>query len=29
VAEAAVYLSTLGRYTVVHQMVIDRLGADW
>ena len=29
VAEAAVYLSTLGRYTVVHQVVIDRLGADW
>lgn len=29
VAEAAVYLSTLGKYTVVHQVVIDRLGADW
>jgi 3-oxoacyl-[acyl-carrier protein] reductase len=29
VAEAAVYLSTLGKYTVVHQLVIDRLGADW
>ena len=29
VAEAAVYLSTLGRYAVVHQLVIDRLGADW
>lgn len=29
VAEAAVYLSTLGKYTVVHQIVIDRLGADW
>ncbi len=29
VAEAAVYLSTLEKYTVVHQVVIDRLGADW
>jgi NAD(P)-dependent dehydrogenase (short-subunit alcohol dehydrogenase family) len=29
VAEAAVYLSTLGKYTVVHQVVVDRLGADW
>jgi 3-oxoacyl-[acyl-carrier protein] reductase len=29
VAEAAVYLATLGKYTVVHQVVIDRLGADW
>jgi 3-oxoacyl-[acyl-carrier protein] reductase len=29
VAEAAVYLATLGKYTVVHQIVIDRLGADW
>ncbi|MDH4371717.1 MAG: SDR family oxidoreductase [Nitrospira sp.] len=29
VAEAAVYLSTLGKYAVVHQVVIDRLGADW
>jgi 3-oxoacyl-[acyl-carrier protein] reductase len=29
VAEAAVYLSTLGKYSVVHQIVIDRLGADW
>lgn len=29
VAEAAVYLSTLGKYTVVHQIIIDRLGADW
>ena len=29
VAEAAVYLSTLGKYTVVNQIVIDRLGADW
>jgi 3-oxoacyl-[acyl-carrier protein] reductase len=29
VAEAAVYLATLGKYTVVHQVVIDRLGAEW
>ena len=29
VAEAAVYLSTIGKYAVVHQIVIDRLGADW
>lgn len=29
IAEAAVYLATLGKYTVVHQIVIDRLGADW
>ena len=29
IAEAAVYLATLGRHTVVHQIVIDRLGADW
>jgi NAD(P)-dependent dehydrogenase (short-subunit alcohol dehydrogenase family) len=29
VAEAAVYLATLGKYTVVHQVVLDRLGADW
>lgn len=29
VAEAAVYLATLGKYTVVHQIVMDRLGADW
>ncbi len=29
VAEAAVYLAMLGKYTVVHQVVIDRLGADW
>jgi 3-oxoacyl-[acyl-carrier protein] reductase len=29
VAETAVYLATLGRYAVVHQVVIDRLGADW
>ena len=29
VAETAVYLATLGKFTVVHQLVIDRLGADW
>jgi 3-oxoacyl-[acyl-carrier protein] reductase len=29
IAEAALYLSTLGKYAVVHQIVIDRLGADW
>jgi 3-oxoacyl-[acyl-carrier protein] reductase len=29
VAETAVYLATLGKYSVVHQIVIDRLGADW
>ena len=29
VAEAAVYLSTLRKYAVVHQIIIDRLGADW
>ena len=29
VAEAAIYLSTLGKHAVVHQIVIDRAGADW
>jgi len=29
VADTAVYLATLGKYSVVHQIVIDRLGADW
>ncbi|MBH0203435.1 MAG: hypothetical protein HP496_14340 [Nitrospira sp.] len=29
VAEAAIYLSTLGKYAVMPQMVIDRLSADW
>jgi 3-oxoacyl-[acyl-carrier protein] reductase len=29
IAETAVYLATLGRYAVVHQIVVDRLGADW
>jgi 3-oxoacyl-[acyl-carrier protein] reductase len=29
VAAAAVYLATLGKYTVMHQIVIGRLGVDW
>ena len=29
VAETALYLATLGKYSVVHQIIIDRLGADW
>lgn len=29
IAETAVYLATLGKYAVVHQIIIDRLGADW
>ena len=29
VAEAALYLSTLGKHAVVHHIVIDRLGAEW
>jgi NAD(P)-dependent dehydrogenase (short-subunit alcohol dehydrogenase family) len=29
VADTALYLATLGKYSVVHQVVIDRLGADW
>jgi 3-oxoacyl-[acyl-carrier protein] reductase len=29
VAETAVYLSTLGRHAIVHQVVVDRMGADW
>lgn len=29
VAETAVYLATLGRHTIVQQIVLDRLGADW
>ena len=29
IAETAVYLVTLGPYTVVHQIIVDRLGADW
>jgi 3-oxoacyl-[acyl-carrier protein] reductase len=29
VAETAVYLAALGPYAVVHQVIVDRLGADW
>ncbi len=29
IAETALYLATLGKYAVVHQIVVDRLGADW
>lgn len=29
IAETAVFLATLGPYSVVQQIVIDRLGADW
>lgn len=29
IAGAAVYLATLGPYAVVHQIIVDRLGADW
>ena len=29
IAETAVYLAALGRYAVVHQVIVDRLGADW
>ncbi len=29
IAEAALYLASLGRQAVVHQLVVDRLGADW
>jgi 3-oxoacyl-[acyl-carrier protein] reductase len=29
VAETAVYLATLGLYAVVHEIIVDRLGADW
>jgi len=29
VAETAVYLSTLGQNTIVHQVILDRMGADW
>lgn len=29
IAETAIYLATLGPYSVVHQIVVDRLGADW
>jgi len=29
IAETAIYLATLGPHAVVHQIVVDRLGADW
>src|SRR5512146_1390562 len=29
IAETAVYLVTLGKFAVVHQIIVDRLGADW
>ena len=29
IAETAVYLASLGPYSVVHQVIVDRLGADW
>lgn len=29
IAETAVFLATLGPYVVVHQIVVDRLGAEW
>jgi 3-oxoacyl-[acyl-carrier protein] reductase len=29
IAETAVYLATLSPYAVVHQVIVDRLGADW
>jgi 3-oxoacyl-[acyl-carrier protein] reductase len=29
IAETAIYLATLGLHTVVHQIVLDRLGAEW
>ena len=29
IAETAVYLASLGPYAVVHQVIVDRLGADW
>jgi 3-oxoacyl-[acyl-carrier protein] reductase len=29
IAETAVYLATLGPHAVVHQIIVDRLGADW
>jgi len=29
VAETAVYLATLGPHTIVHQVIVDRLGAEW
>jgi len=29
IAETVIFLATLGRFAVVHQIVVDRLGADW
>jgi 3-oxoacyl-[acyl-carrier protein] reductase len=29
IAETAVYLATLGKFAVVHQVIVDRLVADW
>jgi 3-oxoacyl-[acyl-carrier protein] reductase len=29
IAETAIYLATLGKHAVVHQIVVDRLGAEW
>jgi 3-oxoacyl-[acyl-carrier protein] reductase len=29
IAETAIYLATLGPYATVHQIVVDRMGADW
>jgi len=29
IAETAVYLATLGPNAIVHQIVVDRMGADW
>jgi len=29
IAETAVYLASLGPYAIVHQVIVDRLGADW
>jgi len=29
IAETVVYLARLGKHAVVHQIVVDRLGAEW
>jgi 3-oxoacyl-[acyl-carrier protein] reductase len=29
VAETAVYMATLGPNTIVHQVIVDRMGAEW
>ena len=29
IAETAVYLSTLGKFAVVQEVIVNRLGADW